>query len=58
MSHIVGQDPRTANSGPGQCDIAKVIALTKDALEAGQMASSDEQLQEQIEFARQTQGRQ
>ena len=35
MSHIVGQEGRAANSSPGQCDIAKVIALTKEALEAG-----------------------
>ncbi|MCY4529859.1 MAG: hypothetical protein OXD46_12600 [Chloroflexi bacterium] len=58
MSHVVGQDPRTANSGPGQCDIAKVIALTKEALETREPASSDEQLREQIEFARQTPRRQ
>ena len=58
MSHVVGEHPRTAHSSPAQCDIAKVIALTKDALEAGQMASSDEQLQEKIEFARQTPRRQ
>ena len=57
MSHIVGQDFRTANSGPGQCDIAKVIALTKEALEAGKMASSEEELREQVEFAKQTPGR-
>ena len=56
MNHIVGQDPRTANSGPGQCDIAKVITLTKEALEAGKMASSDEELREKIDFARQTPG--
>ena len=53
MSHVVGQDFRTAHSSPGQCDIAKVITLTK---EAGRMAASDEDLQEQIEFARQTPG--
>ena len=35
MSHIVGQEGRAANSSLGQCDIAKVIALTKEALEAG-----------------------
>ena len=57
MSHIVGQEGRAANSSLGQCDIAKVIALTKDALESGQPASSDEQLREKIEFARQTPGR-
>ena len=57
MNHIVGQHPRTANSSPAQCDIAKVIALTKEALEAGKMASSEEELREQIEFARQTPGR-
>ncbi len=56
MSHIVGEDPRTANSGPGQCDIAKVTALTKEALEGGQKASSDYQLREAIEFARQAPG--
>ncbi len=56
MSHIVGQDFRTANSGPGQCDIAKVTTLTKEALEAGKMASSDEELREAVEFARQTPG--
>ena len=54
MSHIVGQHFRTANSSLGQCDIAKVIALTKEALEAGKMAISEEQLREKIEFARQT----
>ena len=52
MSHIVGQEGRAANSSLGQCDIAKVIALTKETLEAGQMASSDEQLREAVEFAR------
>ena len=57
MSHVVGEHPRTAHSSLAQCDIAKVITLTKEALEAGQMASSDEQLQEKIEFARQTPGR-
>ena len=57
MSHIVGQHFRTASSSPAQCDIAKVITLTKEALEAGEMASSDEQLREKIEFARQTPGR-
>ena len=54
MSHIVGEHPRTAHSSPAQCDIAKVIVLTKEALETGQPASSDQQLREQIEFARQT----
>ena len=54
MSHIVGQEGRAANSSLGQCDIAKVIALTKEALEAGKMAISEEQLREKIEFARQT----
>ena len=58
MSHIVGEHPRTAHSSLAQCDIAKVITLTKEALEAGQMASSDEQLQEKIDFARQTPRRQ
>ena len=57
MSHVVGQDFRAANSGPGQCNIAKVITLTKEALEAGKTASSDEQLREAVEFARQTPGR-
>ena len=57
MSHIVGQEGRAANSSLGQCDIAKVIALTKEALEGGQMAISEEQLREKIEFARQTPGR-
>ena len=57
MSHVVGQDFRTANSGPGQCDIAKVITLTTEALEAGKTASSEEQLREAVEFARQTPGR-
>ena len=56
MSHVVGQDFRAANSGPGQCDIAKVITLTKEALEAGNTASSEEQLREAVEFARQTPG--
>ena len=58
MSHVVGEHPRTAHSSLAQCDIAKVITLTKEALEAGQMASSDEQLQEKIDFARQTPRRQ
>ena len=57
MSHIVGEEGRAANSSLGQCDIAKVIALTKEALEAGKMAISEEQLREKIEFARQTPGR-
>lgn len=55
MSHVVGEDFRTAHSSPAQCDIAKVIGLTKEALEAGQMAASEEELQEQIDSARQTQ---
>ena len=58
MNHVVGEDPRTAHSSPGQCDIAKVIALTKEALEAGKTASSDEELREAVEFARQTPRRQ
>ena len=57
MSHVVGQDFRAANSGPGQCNIAKVITLTKEALEAGKTASSEEQLREAVEFARQTPGK-
>ena len=57
MNHVVGEHPRTAHSSLAQCDIAKVIALTKEALKAGEMASSDEQLREKIEFARQTPGR-
>lgn len=57
MSHVVGQAPRTANSTPAQCDIAKVITLTKETMQGGQKASSDEQLREAIEFARQTPGR-
>ena len=56
MSHIVGQSSRTANSGPAQCDIAKVITLTKEALQGGQKASSDQQLREAVEVARQNQG--
>jgi len=56
LSHVVGQDFRTANSGPAQCDIAKVITLTKEALKAGKTASSEEQLREAVEFARQTPG--
>ncbi len=57
MRHVVGEHPRTANSGPGQCDIAQVITLTKEALEAGQAATSHEDLREKIEFSRQTPGR-
>ena len=57
MSHIVGQEGRAANSSLGQCDIAKVIALTKEALKAGQMAISEEELREAVEFERQTPGR-
>ena len=56
MSHIVGQHPRTANSSPAQCDIAQVITLTKEALQGGQKASSDQQIREAIELARQSQG--
>ena len=56
MSHIVGQHPRTANSSPTQCDIAQVITLTKEALQGGQKASSDQQIREAIELARQSQG--
>ena len=58
LSHVVGQDFRAANSSPGQCDIAKVITLTKEALEAGKTASSEEELREAVEFARQTPRRQ
>ena len=57
LSHVVGQDFRAANSSPGQCDIAKVITLTKEALGKGKTASSAEQLREAVEFARQTPGR-
>ncbi len=57
MSHVVGEHPRTAHSSLAQCDIAKVITLTKDALVAGKMATSEEELREKIEFARQTPGR-
>ncbi len=53
LTHIVGQDLRSANSSPGQCDIAKVIALTEEALEAGQTASSDVDLREAITATRQ-----
>ena len=52
MNHIVGQDLRTVNSSPAQCDIAKVIALTKEALETGQKASSDVELREAVIAAR------
>ena len=58
MGHIVGQDFRTANSGPAQCDIARVIALTKEVLESGKTASSEEELREAVESARQTPRRQ
>ena len=58
MSHVVGQDFRAANSGPAQCDIAKVITLTKEALGKGKTASSEEELREAVEFARQTPRRQ
>ena len=57
MSNVVGQDFRTANSGPAQCDIAKVITLTKEALKAGKTAASEEELRKSLEFARQTPGR-
>ena len=56
MTHVVGQEPRSANSSPGQCDIAKVIALTKKAVETGKMASSEEELREVVTDARQNPG--
>ena len=58
VSHVVGQDFRTANSSPGQWDIAKVIAFTKEALEVGKTASSQEQLREAVESTPQTPRRQ
>ena len=57
MAHIVGQEPRSANSSPGQCDIARVIDLTKEALEAGRTSSSEPELREAIAVARQSAGR-
>lgn len=54
MTHIVGQEPRSANSSPGQCDIANVIDLTKEALEAGRPSSSEPELREAVAAARQS----
>lgn len=51
---LVGQELRTANYSPGQCDIAKVIALTKDTAGGGEDDQQQEELSEAVEFARQT----
>ena len=54
MNHIVGQDPRTAASGPAECDIDKVIALTRAAVAAGQAATSEEEFRTAIEYYEET----
>ena len=54
MNHIVGQHPRTAASGPAECDIDKVIALTRAALDAGQSATSEEEFRTAIEYYEET----
>ena len=47
-----GGHPSTYRSDPGQCDIDKVISLTKEALEAnnGQAAFSEDDFREMVEF--------
>ena len=47
-----GGHPSTYRSDPGQCDIDKVISLTKEALEAnnGQAAFSENDFREMVEF--------
>ena len=54
MNHIVGQHPRTAASSPAECDIDKVIALTRAALGAGQSATSEEEFRTAIEYYEET----
>ena len=54
MNHIVGQHPRTAASSPAECDIDKVIALTRAALDAGQSATSEEEFRTAIEYYEET----
>ena len=54
MNHIVGEDFRTAVSGPAQCDIDKVIALTRAALDEGRAATSEEDFREAIDHYEET----
>ena len=54
MNHIVGEDFRTAVSGPAQCDIDKVIALTRAALDDGRAATSEEDFREAIDYYEET----
>ena len=54
MNHIVGEDYRTAVSGPAQCDIDKVIALTRAALDEGRAATSEEDFREAIDYYEET----
>ena len=54
MNHIVGEDFRTAVSGPAQCDIDKVIALTRAALDEGRAATSEEDFREAIDYYEET----
>ena len=54
MNHIVGQHPRTAASSPAECDIDKVIALTRAALDAGRAATSEEEIRTAIEYYEET----
>ena len=54
MNHIVGEDPRTAVSGPAQCDIDKVIALTRAVLDEGRAATSEEDFREAIDYYEET----
>ena len=54
MNHIVGQHPRTAASSPAECDIDKVIALTRAALDAGRAATSEEEFRTAIEYYEET----
>ena len=54
MNHIVGEHPRTADSTPAQCDIDKVIALTRAALDDGRAATSEEDFREAIDYYEET----
>ena len=50
MNHIVGEHPRTAESAPAQCDIDRVIALTRAALNEGRAVTSEEDFREAIDY--------
>ena len=58
MNYVVGENPGVYRSD-GRCDIDKVIAMTKEALEArkGQALYSEDDFREMVEFTRQNPGK-